>query len=43
MAMLERACKILADQLMGVAIAENHVQTLQGQASEAVYPSQTHR
>ncbi|XP_021724787.1 protein PHR1-LIKE 2-like isoform X5 [Chenopodium quinoa] len=29
MAMLERACKILADQLMGVAIAENHAQTLQ--------------
>ncbi|XP_021749033.1 protein PHR1-LIKE 2-like isoform X3 [Chenopodium quinoa] len=31
MAMLEKACKILADQLMGVAIAENHAQTLQGQ------------
>ncbi|XP_057547504.1 protein PHR1-LIKE 2-like isoform X4 [Amaranthus tricolor] len=30
MAMLERACKILADQLMGVAITENHAQpTLQ--------------
>lgn len=29
MAMLETACKILADQLMGVAIAENHAQTLQ--------------
>ncbi|XP_021854523.1 protein PHR1-LIKE 2 isoform X2 [Spinacia oleracea] len=29
MAMLERACKILAEQLMGVAIAENHAQTLQ--------------
>ncbi|KAL2895647.1 Protein PHR1-LIKE 2 [Bienertia sinuspersici] len=42
MAMLERACKILADQLMGVAIAENHAQTLQGQASETVYPLQTH-
>ena len=35
MAMLERACKILADQLMGVAITENHAQpTLQGQTSE---------
>lgn len=30
MAMLDRACNILADQLMGVAIAENHTQqTLQ--------------
>ncbi|CAO2822413.1 unnamed protein product [Amaranthus hypochondriacus] len=27
MAMLERACKILADQLMGVAITENHAQS----------------
>uniref|UniRef100_A0A803LZM8 HTH myb-type domain-containing protein n=1 Tax=Chenopodium quinoa TaxID=63459 RepID=A0A803LZM8_CHEQI len=34
MAMLEKACKILADQLMGVAIAENHAQTLQGQLPE---------
>ena len=41
MIMLERACKILAEQLMGVAIAENHAQTLQGQASEIVYPLQT--
>lgn len=41
MAMLERACKILADQLMGVAIVDNHAQTLQGQALDVVYPLET--
>ena len=40
MAMLERACKILADRLMGVAIVENQAQTLQGQALD-VYPLET--
>lgn len=46
MAMLERACKILADQLMGVAIMDNHAQTqtqtLEGhQALDIVYPIET--
>uniref|UniRef100_A0A7C9CGC0 HTH myb-type domain-containing protein n=1 Tax=Opuntia streptacantha TaxID=393608 RepID=A0A7C9CGC0_OPUST len=41
MAMLERACKILADRLMGVAIVENQAQTLQGQELDVVYPLET--
>ncbi|KAL9237863.1 hypothetical protein vseg_012361 [Gypsophila vaccaria] len=34
MAMLERACKILTDQLMEVSISDNHGHTLQGQTSD---------
>ncbi|GAB4851842.1 pheromone-like peptide expressed [Ancistrocladus abbreviatus] len=34
MAMLERTCKILADQFMGVAITDDHGQVLQGQGLE---------
>ncbi|KAK9664511.1 hypothetical protein RND81_14G047300 [Saponaria officinalis] len=34
MGMLERACKILTDQLMEVSISDNHAHALQGQTSD---------